>query len=726
MKFEVLVRLIGAADPASLREIALVCLHARGFEPEITDGPNDGGRDLRVFTLGGGRRYAVQTSVEAAWRSKAREDALKAKARLGVTDMLFVSSRRLPDVEFQELQDELAPHGVTLQKMDAQGIASLLQRKGLIPKALELLGLWRDEPPARAFERPDMRQEVAWSYAFFGVEPDTFRRGVIERAIISVVSRAGGSLAMDDVVDRVALSLGLSQTQRDQVRPAIDRLRQEGRVGGQNGTVRVSEDVRREQDALRQLRVRAREELVTSLAEALRPWLRVASRREMLAEQLVGDVSALLVDDARGTANALAHARRNESFTEARERTRRLAESLMAFGLDGDDDHRDALLAIAEAVRNSSLGRHLLAGEVFVNLVSLNTSQLVSAIAGRRALRAVLDSSVAMPMLAGLLYEPVAQRYSAAARHAYDQLKRHGVDVMVPADYVEEMAVHLNDAWPYRELVADEPDLRASKNAFVSHFVGMGTRFRQDGESARSAFSRYLDGFGFQPSLAAGDFVLARTHLQRRIAAFLSRYGVRVERPPVDMDAADGVWRELDRVLDSWRQGAEGRQRRAMRADILLRHDARTIAWLDAERVSDERATVFCTWDRLIFELYEAAPRAWEALTPAQLGDALMLAAPDDDETTAPVSVLDVALSLADEDAERGAKVLDRLVQIEKDTLHDAQVMAEARRFKAEWLKKSHRYNQELETEWAEWKRQHLPPRDAVAPPAGETEGEPS
>lgn len=87
----------------------------------------------------------------------------------------------------------------------------------------------------------------------------------------------------------------------------------------------------------------------------------------------------------------------------------------------------------------------------------------------------MLDASVAMPLLAGLLYEPVQQRYSLAARHMYDQLASHGVEVMIPSDYVEEMAAHLLDAWSYRDLVEDEPDLRASKNAFVSHFLGLSS-----------------------------------------------------------------------------------------------------------------------------------------------------------------------------------------------------------------------------------------------------------
>ncbi|MFO0646010.1 MAG: restriction endonuclease [Polyangiales bacterium] len=714
MKFEVLVRHIEAADPQAFRELALVCLTARGFQAEVTDGPDDGGRDLRIFSMPpGARRFAVQVSVEKDWRTKLRDDALLAKDKLGVTDMLFVSSRRLAEVDFQTVQDELVGKGVAVQKMDAQGIASLLHARGLIPKALEVLALWEPVVRSEGFERPDMRVEVAWSYAFFGVEPATFRTGVIERAILTVAAHAGGSLPLADVVDRVSLSLGLARNQREQVKPAVDRLRQRGALEGTNGTVKVPEVVLHEQDALRVLRKRSHDELVLALADALKPWIRTAPRRATLAQEIVADVSALLLDDARVTSASLTHERSAEAFTEATGRMRRLAATLVSFGLDDADDHRTALVAICEAARQSSLGRFLLAGEVFVNLVSLRTSQLMSAIGSRRALRAVLDASVAMPLLAGLLYEPVAQRYSLAARHAYDQFASHGVDVMIPSDHVEEMAAHLLDAWSYRDLLDVEPDLKASQNAFVSHFLGLRAKGVWTDQPVAASFARYLDGFGFKPSHAAMDFVQARELLQRRIEASLARYHLRTERLPVPASAMDDVRKAFDRILDEWRISARLPLDRTMRPEVLLRHDARTVAWLHTLPATDATATVFCTWDRLIFDLHEQASPLWEALTPAQLGDALALAAPDDNGDP-PVSVLDIALSLADEDAERGASVLDRIVRIEKGGLHDAELLTQARRFKEDWLRSSH--PRPFEDAWAEWKRAHLSARSSGTP----------
>lgn len=196
------------------------------------------------------------------------------------------------------------------------------------------------------------------------------------------------------------------------------------------------------------------------------------------------------------------------------------------------------------------------------------------------------------------------------------------------------------------------------------------------------------------------EFVEARTILEQSLGAALGRYHLRTERLPVPAGAAATAHRAFERIL-------EDSPRRTARPDVLLRHDAHTVAWLHNLPATDATATVLCTWDRLIFDLHEQSAPVWEALTPAQLGDALTLAAPDDDGGVA-VSVLDVALSLADEDAEKGAAVLDRLVGIEKSALHDADLLTEARRFKEDWLRSTHRRVRPLEDAWAEWKREYL------------------
>src|SRR5687768_8407130 len=128
MRLDSLIRLIESADWMAFREIAMRAIIARGYRHvELSDGWRDGGRDLRVFQLG--QRplpIAIQVSVEKDWKAKIAEDARKVVADLNLTDMMFVSSRRIADAEFQSTADDvLVNSGVRLSKMDSQAIASM-------------------------------------------------------------------------------------------------------------------------------------------------------------------------------------------------------------------------------------------------------------------------------------------------------------------------------------------------------------------------------------------------------------------------------------------------------------------------------------------------------------------------------------------------------------------------------------------------------------------------
>src|SRR5271154_5443753 len=104
MKLDSLVRLVGAADPGAFREIALLCLAKRGFQPSLVDGPHDGGADFLVYVLPPSTaNFAVQISVEKNWEKKLRADASKARSRLNVDNLLFISTRVITPPLFQEI-----------------------------------------------------------------------------------------------------------------------------------------------------------------------------------------------------------------------------------------------------------------------------------------------------------------------------------------------------------------------------------------------------------------------------------------------------------------------------------------------------------------------------------------------------------------------------------------------------------------------------------------------
>lgn len=143
MKLDSLVKAIGDADPSALREIALLCLDKRGFQPSLVDGPHDGGADFLAYVLPPSTaKFAVQISIEKNWEKKLRADAAKARKRLGVDNLLFISTRVITPPLFQEIADDLLRTvQVQVQKMDAKDIASLAARRGFTSEILRKLDI---------------------------------------------------------------------------------------------------------------------------------------------------------------------------------------------------------------------------------------------------------------------------------------------------------------------------------------------------------------------------------------------------------------------------------------------------------------------------------------------------------------------------------------------------------------------------------------------------------
>jgi hypothetical protein len=52
------------------------------------------------------------------------------------------------------------------------------------------------------------------------------------------------------------------------------------------------------------------------------------------------------------------------------------------------------------------------------------------------------------------------------------------------------------------------------------------------------------------------------------------------------------------------------------REPLLLRHDATVIALLNREAIDSAGATVFCSWDRLIFHVHEREGASFDVMDP--------------------------------------------------------------------------------------------------------------
>lgn len=274
MQYATIARLIEAASPEQLQAIARLALKLSGYAASrITDGPYDGGSDLVVeHGSGGALPLAVTVSVERDWQKKLRKDVEKVSQKLGVQQVLFISSRRVPEGTFRTVQTELRDAaGVHVDRLDQQGIADLIMDHGALA---ELLGVL-DIPihPERLPSSPaDRRHDAAYAYAFFSPEARSFRKAVRERSLVVALAQAGASARIDDLCEDASRLLGMSIEDAPSLRHDIDRLRGQGLIQGRNGTVVLADNERVTMDALRALREREeaalREQLRSHIEQA--------------------------------------------------------------------------------------------------------------------------------------------------------------------------------------------------------------------------------------------------------------------------------------------------------------------------------------------------------------------------------------------------------------------------------------------------------------------------
>src|SRR5947209_17459052 len=146
-------------------------------------------------------------------------------------------------------------------------------------------------------------------------------------------------------------------------------------------------------------------------------------------------------------------------------------------------------------------------------------------------------------------------------------------------------------------------------------------------------------------------------------------------------------------------------ERRLERSGRLLQHDARTIAYFMSREGADDVGRIFCTWDSLHLTLRSQEGRArWQALDPVMLGDVLVLTRIGHDSEL--LATADIALELSEEEGERGASVLDALVRIEEENLHDAELLRLATEFKDAYMqaRRDETVPEDLASAWTAWK----------------------
>lgn len=697
MRLDTMVRLIEAADPSSFRELALLYLAMSDYTAvELRDGVGDAGNDVSLWRVGPNPEpVAVQLSVQrSGWQSKVRQDAQRAKDLLGYQQFVYVTSRRVAATVATPLIEELwSRQAVSLRIIDSQALASKFHIEGRSRDLIRTLGL---ADAAGGYEQgttKNLRADLAYAYAFFGTDVSTFRQTGLQRSIVACIVGSKDPVARGAVTSAVAKALRLGKGRERLVAVEIDRMLQKRDVRINDGVLVAAPHLVDAHKASRTIRNYQWQQLRKAVESRLGASGLTGRRLEKASAAVNNAAGALMMNAASVAAKAMEYAGDvGPAKTQVRRQLQRVERALITEGIE--PGKAPTLVAeLAEQIATSELGQTLLAGDLFLSLLAMDSTAFLNALGGHEELEVFLDASVAIPMLASLLYEPHDEHFFRAAHFVYEQAATNGFRLSLPLDYLEEAASHLLDAFDRYQPLLDDPDLRFSKNAFVAHYLALKYEHKYDG-----SFMTYVQSFGLRASDGkTRDFAAERNWIMGRMRTLFGRYGISVAEPGQVARQALGAAQEAIAYT--------ARELGLDRSGLLLAHDARAVADISARAAAGQHAVIFCTWDRLHLRLRTAGGAVeWNALTPAMLADLFALLGSSEDELV--VGATDIALEFGDAEARRGAEIWDELVRIEQAPFYDAELLRQAQAFKSSYVDSQRlaELREPLATAWTNWK----------------------
>ena len=354
---------------------------------------------------------------------------------------------------------------------------------------------------------------------------------------------------------------------------------------------------------------------------------------------------------------------------------------------------------LAQIVSNSRYAQHVVAAELCTALVASDSPQLVAALGGYKGLNVYIDTSVAIPLVCGLLFDGVNDRAIYSAQLLNDLMKERKFTAYVPESYLGEIAGHLIDAGRYyKDLLDLGEDLRYSGNAFISHY----SQYKAQLPNANLGFEEYLEAFGIAKithliNLSDSSFYAERDRLVRNFWRLFERYGIKIVAisPHPSRDAVSRFRKSAPQLVNS-------------RPDVLVEHDAAVIEYLESPVVEAGVAKVLCTWD-VAHERYNQNWTNYCVLTPVAITD--LFAVVREPSSHRPIAQLvDFIRLQSDKALQLSAKVWDEIVRVEKSGLADATLLRHAREFRQEYLTRhagEMPVNGSVQQSWVRWKLEH-------------------
>lgn len=626
MYFSALKTAIQHVEEKRFYDVALMYLARQGYQDlSIVDGAGDGGRDVVCSR----DDLRIQLSVRKQWEAKINEEALST-LKAGKRHLIFVTNRPIsPDAEQYFLDNTYKYKGrVDISIADLRRIATALAAPGVIRQSYEMLGM------AVPMELHAELKDIAISTVLmFSPEARELREEMIS-ATIRTHLFADPGIGEAELIQRVTAAI-LGPNIGRAAKSSLSRLRMAGRIQSGPSGIQLA-------DAELELMKAAEVEFLAARAADVATLVGATGLGGAEAGQLLDLALELLI-------------RGKEVDGDSPE-----AASLSAFlAAHHLGRKRNAIITVLASSTTARLRQY---GATVDQIFSTNSFDIYRALGRRTDLSMVLDASVAMPVMFGLAFGEARSRYGVAALALKRGCDAHGIKVVVPRVYLNEMAAHGRSAleWidVYNALPAEaKSSLRASENAYISHYSHIADVLREEGDAL--SLKQFLDYFGVSPGRAIEV-------MENRIESVLDQHAIKV--------VASGRY--------------DQRVRNRIQADkktspkMLIDHDAVVATMLKEDHL---KGFVLVTWDKVMISIVEEVARVY-ADTPARVIDFLSMARGSDFESEQSYDLMATLLHIDECAAEPLAQKVRQIRSVERAFKLEQFVREARQRDGAAWV----------------------------------------
>lgn len=686
-----MARIIEGTDVSVFRSIVTLLTPLIGLkDAEYCDGPYDGGKDFNLATMPVNNvKIGIQISVEKDWQSKIKRDAAKLKTNYSCDVMYYISSKRIPELTFETIREEIfCDLGVTVSKYDNQAIATRLISHNKVKDALILMGLDISDPEGSQSKYLGPKYEAVSSLLLFDADSKDLRMRFFQSIIMSTLSRERDGESRISLIDKVKENFNIDASQLVQIGSNIDRLLQSGEIISSKGKVLLSDKVQKRYEGLKASTNLELESLKEDFDKKI---------TEIFGDKLDEKTKKILLDNFLDLVVYLSGKKyntyeisNNDNF--AFQTIQEIINSKL-----GREKSTAVFKELSDFFASSDFCKHIACAKLYEAFLNTKSSHLINALGGTEDLNIYIDSSVFIPVICGVLFEKVPDRFSQSGAALHQLIKDHKFNAIVPHDYMEEVASHLIEACrDYRHIIEKDIDLSSSGNAFVSHYSNYRKNFPE------LSFEKYVEVFGARLKNITSDmsdqqFYSVRNRITSEIANIASKYNFKVETYRVEYFA-----KNLEFLKDLLEENE------LTKPEVLVRHDAKVISYLSGNYVSSGIVKILCTWDKIHSMVNPDGNSGYYVMHPIAVIDYLSLAN-GGDERRSVTHLVDFAAVQEEKDLVLSARIWDSIAKIESENLSDGQLLLSAKEFKYKYMNDHANADdyipKKIEKSWMAWRK---------------------